>query len=602
MNQYIATLLAVFIVPMTALAQDTRDSLLNDRYYRLFSLYDPDSTEAFYEVSELRQQAARQRGDMDAYYDMLINEITYEAGRGRYGNAIKRANDIVDDIQHDNKVGTEYYGHVYKSLGSIFEHRGNYQMANHYYEHALHHLLSDKDAAMPVERRKLIGNLYASLSRVNLYYAVDKAWDWNEQLHKRFGDDPHFLKPYLSHKARIYFYRHQPDSFLIVKRQYDKLIKSPQAPQYTYGERKLNLMENVVRGNTELAIQQIDSLIKSDPINLNAAMRIHDAMDRQDLALRDAYRWVHLQDSLNSELVNDNLNEINVLLGTDKVQREAARERERWMAAIIVFFAAAIVLLINLYRGRIRLFKQIAKQNKELEIALDEAKESDRMKTAFVQHISHEMRTPLNIITGNAQIIACTDYQLEESDREVLLQGINENTIAITNIVNDLLEMSLSSSKGHYRRDDLIVVNELGRSALDAKEQKNTRQLKLMFETKLPDDFTIQNNYGGIERILVQLLGNALKFTEQGSVELQIRQSANGDDVEFIITDTGIGIAKEYHQQVFEPFYKIDQFKQGMGIGLSLARKVATGLGGKLEIDPSYTDGTRMILTIPKSE
>ena len=598
--KYLTTLLIVLIVSIAAMAQETPDSsALVARYNRLFSQQNSDSIQAFYEVSKLRQEIARQKGDMDTYYDMQINEISYEASRGQFAEAIKMANDIIDDIQHDKKVGSEYYGHVYKALGSIFEHRGNYQMANRYYENALRYLVPDQNGTLPTKRRQLIGNLYAGLSRVNLFYNVDKSWEWNELLGKQFGNDPHFLKPYLAHKARIYFYRHQPDSFLIVKRQFDHLINSPQAPQYFYGERKLKLMENVVKDNTELALLQVDSLIAADPLNLNAAMRIHAAIGRKDLALEDAYRWVHLQDSLSSEIINDNLNELNVMIGTDKVQREAAQEREHWMLAVILILAATIILLVYLYMSRRRLFNHIAKQNQELEIALDEAKESDRVKTAFVQHVSHEIRTPLNIITGNAQIVASPEYELEHEERESLLNDINENTIAITNIVNDLLEMSLTSSKGHYRRDDLIVVNDLARKAIEAKEPKNKKRLNLIFKSTLPDDYTIQNNYGGIERILVHLLGNALKFTEHGSVELQVRQTSNGSNVEFVVTDTGIGIAKEYHKQIFEQFYKIDQFKQGMGIGLSLARKVAIGLGGTLEIDPNYTNGARMILTIP---
>lgn len=600
MNRYITTLFAALIIPIVAMAQEVPDSsALVARYNRLFSQQDSDSIQAFYEVSKLRQEIAQQKGDMDTYYDMQINEISYEASRGKFAEAIKKANDIIDDIQHDSKVGSEYYGHVYKSLGSIFEHRGNYQMANRYYENALNHLVADPNGPLPTKRHQLIGNLYAGLSRVNLFYAVDKSWEWNELLGKQFGNDPHFLKPYLAHKARIYFYRHQPDSFLIVKRQFDHLVNSPQAPQYFYGERKLRLMENVIKGNTELALLQLDSLIANDPLNLNAAMRIHAAIGRKDLALEDAYRWVHLQDSLSSELINNNLNELNIMIGTDKVQREAAQERERWMLAVIIILTAAILLLVHLYMSRRRLFNHIAKQNHELEIALDEAKESDRMKTAFVQHISHEMRTPLNIITGNAQIIASPEYELDQEEQDILLRGINENTVAITNIVNDLLEMSLSGSKGHYRRDDLININNLGHNVIDAKEGKNEKGLKLTFETQLPDDFTIQNNYGGIERILIHLLGNALKFTEHGSVELLARLSTDGNNVEFIVTDTGIGIDEEHRKQVFEPFYKVDQFKQGMGIGLPLARKVAIGLGGKLEIDSTYTNGTRMVLTIP---
>ena len=599
MTRYIATILAAVVVALSVSARETTDSVLNARYTRLFSSHEPGSEQAFYDLSEELKYKAKKRGDMAHYYELLMNEITYEAGRGHHISAIKKANSIMDDIHDDNNVGVEYYSHVYKSLGSIYEHRGNYQMANYYYERALSHLTPDKRGQLTIEQHNLIGNIYASLARVNLYYAINESWYWNERLGKEYGDELHFLKPYLSHKARLYFYRHQIDSFLIVKHQFDDLVNRTDAPQYSYGERRLNLMEDAVTGHVERALREIDSIVASDPMTINAAMRIHDAIGRKDLALEDAYRWVHLQDSLNSELVNNNLSEINVMLGTDKVQREAAQERMHLMTFIIILLGLVILLLVARQITRAHHLNEIKSKNEELEVALEESKESERMKTAFVQHISHEMRTPLNIITGNAQLIATPGIELEEEDRNRLLKGIDENTVAMTNIVNDLLEMSLTDTKGRYHRNDEIVINALGLHVLEVKEAKNQGRLELKFTTTMPDDFSIMSNYGAIERILVHLLGNAFKFTERGSVELSIRPTADGGSVEFAVTDTGIGVPKTEQEKIFEHFYKIDQFKQGMGIGLSLARKVAVGLGGSLVIDGSYTGGARFVLTMP---
>ena len=599
MIRYITALLVAIVATLPITARERANSQLESRYGYLFSSQDPDSAQAFYNLSEELKYEAKKRGDMAHYYELLMNEITFEAGRGKHISAIKKANSIMDDIQHDAQVGSEYYSHVYKSLGSIYEHRGNYQMANYYYERALSHLEQKQHNRMTTEEHNLVGNIYASLARVNLYYAVNQSWYWNEKLGKEFGDELHFLKPYLSHKARLHFYRHQIDSFLIVKHQFDDLIKRTDAPQYSYGERRLNLMEDAVTGHVEKALKTIDSIVARDPMTLNAAMRIHDAIGRKDLALEDAYRWVHMQDSLNSELVNANLNEINVMLGTDKVQRKAMQERMMLMLAVIVLLALVVLLLVAIQVTRTHHLRQMEQKNKELEVALDEAKESERMKTAFVQHISHEMRTPLNIITGNAQLIANPNIELDSDDRDSLLKGIDDNTVAMTNIVNDLLEMSLTDTKGRYNRDDEILVNVLGLHVLETKESKNKGRLELKFTTTLDDEYTVMSNYGAIERILIHLLGNAFKFTERGSVELSIRPTADGENVEFAVTDTGIGVAAEQQEKIFEHFYKVDQFKQGMGIGLSMARKVAIGLGGSLNIDPTYKDGARFVLVIP---
>lgn len=221
------------------------------------------------------------------------------------------------------------------------------------------------------------------------------------------------------------------------------------------------------------------------------------------------------------------------------------------------------------------------------------------MKNIFIKHVSHEIRTPLNIITGYAQVVVNPAFSMGSEERNNMVQAISRNTAAITDIVNDLLELSQEESKERYRKDDNIVVNEFCRQIMAEMEKKNEGRLELAFQSSLPDGFTLQSNQGGIERILLQLLNNALKFTEHGRVELSVYGDDDADSIHFAITDTGVGIPEELREQVFEQFYKIDSFTQGLGIGLSMSRRIAVHLGGTLAIDADYHDGTRMILTLP---
>ena len=182
-----------------------------------------------------------------------------------------------------------------------------------------------------------------------------------------------------------------------------------------------------------------------------------------------------------------------------------------------------------------------------------------------------------------------------------MLEVIDQNTAAMTNIINDLLEISVDASKERYRRDEQVIVNDVCRSVMHYAEEKNKGRLALNFHSDVSDDFTIQSNREGIERILKQLMKNALKFTEKGSVDfaVDIYESEGTPYLRFAVSDTGIGIPEEHHEQVFEQFYKVDSFKQGLGIGLPMSRKIAIRLGGTLVIDKDYHDGTRMVLTIP---
>jgi signal transduction histidine kinase len=244
--------------------------------------------------------------------------------------------------------------------------------------------------------------------------------------------------------------------------------------------------------------------------------------------------------------------------------------------------------------------EQLSKQNKQLEIALSRAEESDRMKDSFIEHVSHEIRTPLNIITGYAQIITNPEYELDDEERNRMLNDINKNTSKITYIVNELLEIAEDDSKQHYPKNDLIAVNEFCRKIMDYAERINSGRLKMLFNSELTDDFSFYSNRHVLEKVIEQLLNNAIKFTHTGFVELKVHESPDHGVVRFIVTDSGIGIAEENQEHVFDRFFKEDPFKQGFGLGLTMCRKMAILLGGSLFLDKEYKAGARFILTLPK--
>ena len=263
----------------------------------------------------------------------------------------------------------------------------------------------------------------------------------------------------------------------------------------------------------------------------------------------------------------------------------------------MVVAALGLVISRNLMRRRYQ--KKLMKQNKELEIALSRAEESDRMKDSFIKHVSHEIRTPLNIITGYAQIINNPDYDLTEEERSRMLSDISKNTQMISYIVNELLEVAEDESKQHYSKDDIIAVNEFCRRLIGQAEMKNKGRLSLEFISELDDDYTVHSNLRAIEKVLEQLLDNAMKFTDTGYVELKVHDSPDHGVVRFIVQDSGIGISEENQHRIFDRFFKEDVFKQGFGLGLTMSLKMAILLGGSLSLDREYKAGARFILTIP---
>ena len=274
---------------------------------------------------------------------------------------------------------------------------------------------------------------------------------------------------------------------------------------------------------------------------------------------------------------------------------EMTAENERYMRqqhiTRLAIMAAVILLLFVYIVVRHRVQARLAK-------ALEHAKESDRMKTAFVQHISHEIRTPLNIITGFAQVVSNPDYELSKEDRNRIMADISHNTTEITNFVNELLELSESESQSVYQLDEDVDVAAICQEAIEASETANQGKLALSVSSELPDGYRLKSNATAIRKILDRLMSNALKFTMSGSVTIRIKTEKG--HLKIAVEDTGKGIPSDQQERVFERFYKIDSFVQGMGLGLTVARRSAQLLGGTLTIDPTYTTGCRFVITLPE--
>lgn len=293
---------------------------------------------------------------------------------------------------------------------------------------------------------------------------------------------------------------------------------------------------------------------------------------------------------------------INISRHADALEQEAVHQKELEMAAereknlhtqqtwrlvsLVILIVIMLIYIALRHRSQARLAK-----------ALERAKESDRMKTAFVQHISHEIRTPLNIITGFAQVVSNPDYDLSDEDRNRIMADISHNTTEITNFVNELLELSESESQSMYQLADEVDVTAICREAIDACEAENQGRLALSVSSELPAEYRLKSNATAIRKILDRLMSNALKFTTKGSVTIKVK--ADNKQLQIAVEDTGKGIPKDLQERVFERFYKVDSFVQGIGLGLTVARRSAELLGGTLTIDPDYTTGCRFVITLP---
>lgn len=265
-----------------------------------------------------------------------------------------------------------------------------------------------------------------------------------------------------------------------------------------------------------------------------------------------------------------------------------------------------------LYDKLMETYHELEESNKQLDIARHRAEEASRMKTYFIQQISHEIRTPLNILSGFTQVLTMPDMELDNATKEEVAKGIGDNTERITSLVNKMLELADAKSSDELERNDDVPAVQIAAQAAD--ESRITLASHLTFDIDLAegaDMAMLHTNLHQATRALSLLLDNAMKFThpaeaaggaaavkEKARVMLRLSLTAE-QQIAFAVEDTGIGVPPEEAEHIFEEFVQLDDYYDGTGIGLTVARSIARRLGGDIVLDTDYTNGARFVFTLP---
>ena len=224
--------------------------------------------------------------------------------------------------------------------------------------------------------------------------------------------------------------------------------------------------------------------------------------------------------------------------------------------------------------------------------ALRKARHSDELKSIFLANMSHEIRTPLNAISGFAELIAGED--LTEEERREFVQIIRDNTQLFTSLINDMLEVSQLDNTSAELPRKLLDISKIIRAEMEHLPVKEGVEYRLKLAA--PEIvFPLHRSY--VSLLVRELLKNAVKFTEQGSVTVKCGLTGS-DTLTLSVTDTGCGVEPGLAEKIFDRFYKGDPFAQGLGLGLSLCRLIVEKLGGTIALDTSYTGGARFVVTL----
>ena len=239
------------------------------------------------------------------------------------------------------------------------------------------------------------------------------------------------------------------------------------------------------------------------------------------------------------------------------------------------------------------------RKNKELTVAKTLAEQSDQKKTAFIQDMLHQIRTPLNIINGFAQVLRDGHSMMGEKDIDDVTREIKLNGQTITSIIDNWKKVLELEHTDQTTLTDLVDCNGLCQEVARDVVMRNPDNVVL--KVQIPsDNLEVTTNKAYLTKILSELLHNANKYTLQGQITIGCQQEA--DHIVFYVADSGPGIPKDDQERVFTQFTKLNNFNEGLGMGLFLCRQLAQRLGATLVVDSQYINGTRMVLTLPTDQ
>ena len=553
--------------------KDAKYQELRDSMTRAFN--DGDSARFYRHLNNLQNYLLDQN-DLHGYYTQRCNDIIFEINRQKIFEAYVKAQQLSKELR-EKKLNKEMYMAV-NMMGHINRYCGNKEAAKKCFYEVIE--LMKKNGYY-----ESIPPIYMNIVNVALDDDPDEALellDKAKEIAEKYSSERVF--DIETRKTLSYYNRGNIAKFLEGYKVYKEGEK--QGKSSVHG-RSMEAYYLASIGKVDEAIEYAQKYMGDE--GSEAIPLIYERAGRWEDAYKAFKKESLASDSIDNVVLTNSMQGIQDQINLFEAEHKQAQDRTYALLAIIFLMTMLIMAMAYIVQTR-------KKHMKQLKQAYNKALESEKMKTAFIQNVTHEVRTPLNIITGFAQVLANPGMAEDAEERKHISTMMQKSTRQVTVLMDEIIGLSMLDSTEKIQKNDNASINKLLHELTNEYKSYATDDTEVKLETGLPDDYVLKTNENMLRRIMNCLLENATKYTQKGSITMSAKQE--GILLKLSVEDTGSGIPEQEAENIFGRFVKLNNFKEGIGLGLPLSRKLAEQLGGTVELDTTYKDGARFIVTL----
>lgn len=558
-----------------------------------------DSAKLVYKACTDFLHHAREDGDIEAANSSWVCGIMYNLGRMNIHDAYHITQVMKADIDNSKypEIGKYFISNM---LGHVYNTCGNIPGAE---EEFLKSIEQIKGTAL---ERDGLPFVYIALAHVHLNNDLDRTLHWLDIAEMYLEKDKDSWNYYRAladvHAIRaiVRFKQKDFDAFRASIGKMNDADAKNQMPQGDLFAPYARAYELLLDGKTKEALAASNKLQNLKEQYL-LQCDIYRYIGDNDKAFLIQRALMHKRDSITGVMIAENM-----IQQEEEMQLVLSKEKTaRMMNYVLVgIVALAILFIIMLHRNiflRRRYNRQLKAKNEELKSAYKQVAAADEMKTEFIRNVSHEIRTPLNIINGFSQVLTDKEADLGDEERSEVADTISHSTRQITSLVNKMLALANENTKDLASQMEKTDGLEICRKALAEMPSVNPEKITVTLDDQTGGNVMLYTHGDSLLQMLGNILENSVKFTEQGHILLKVRKEKREGRkmMLFTVEDTGCGIPADKIDTIFERFTKVDEFKEGLGIGLAYCRETTQKLGGTLRLVDTSEKGTTFELGLP---